>query len=120
VIGLRKYEREFVRGIEFKDIDRNKLVENLNTKKFNLIDKTDLDNGLVFILEKFSLVLGCKSLSTIIIYEHNTLIKVRIITVCGKLELFNMSTIKTIHNDVVNVVMEVLNTKSNEFKFFDR
>ncbi|XRG78613.1 hypothetical protein V5E38_23215 [Rossellomorea sp. GAMAL-10_SWC] len=97
---MRIYEKVFTSINRFKEINCNELEKNIQTN-FNIIDKVAVNNGVIFILEKFSISLGCKIVRTVIIYEKEK-VKVKIVTAGGKISDFlDMNSFKNKHNDVI-------------------
>jgi hypothetical protein len=110
VKDLKKYEKDYKTQLQIKDIDHNIILENLRVKKFKPLEKVELNNSLYLLIEKYSLALGCKLATSIFIYEHEKLIKVNIVTAGGKLsEFLDFGSYTNTHNDVINIVEEVLN-----------
>ncbi|WP_088069805.1 hypothetical protein [Gottfriedia luciferensis] len=55
VIEKKKFEKDYETQIEIKDIEQNKIIENLRGIKFKILERIEINNCLIFIIEKFSL-----------------------------------------------------------------
>ncbi|KQL40105.1 hypothetical protein AN960_09115 [Bacillus sp. FJAT-25509] len=116
---MRKYEKEFMSINCFKDINFKNVEECIRAKNFNIIEKVALSDGVIFILEKFSINLGCKLVTTIMIYGKDKIL-VKIVTAGGKIkEFLDLGSFKNTHNEVVDIVegfLSQVNFKVNKQK----
>lgn len=110
---MRKYEKEF-KSIPLQGLSTI-LEVNIKKSKFKNIGKVDMNNGMVIILEKYTLALACKLVSTIIINLHDEHTNVVIVTDGGKIsEFLDLGINRNTHNDVINIVEEsFINKKSS-------
>lgn len=105
---MKKYEKDFIADYSIKDIEINRVIKELKEKKYEILEQVELNNSLYLVIEKYTLALGCKLATTVIIYEQDGMMKVRIITAGGKLsEFLDLGSYSKIHTDVISIVEEI-------------